>query len=143
MLYALAFVAGLILTVQVGANSTFSNKLSHPLMATLTSFVVGLIGLVLYMLLARSSLPQRAAFATVPAWARARVLLGAFYVASTAIVGPKLGSASLLALSVLGQLVASLVVDHYGWLGFPQHTISIVRLLGAALLFAGVLLIVR
>jgi len=46
-------------------------------------------------------------------------------------------------LSVLGQLMASLVIDHYGWLGFPTHAISLVRLTGAALVFVGVLLVVR
>jgi transporter family-2 protein len=34
-------------------------------------------------------------------------------------------------------------VDHFGWLGFAQHPITLVRLLGAVLLFAGVVLVVR
>jgi bacterial/archaeal transporter family-2 protein len=49
----------------------------------------------------------------------------------------------LLALTVFGQLAASLVVDNYGWLGFPQQPFTITRLAGAALLLAGVVLIVR
>lgn len=143
VLYALAFAAGLVLTVQVGVNSTLRTSLGSPVMAALTSFVVGLVGLALFLVLTRASLPTKAALSAVPLWAWAGGLLGAFYVASTIIVGPRLGAAALLALSVLGQLLASLVVDHYGWLGFPQHSISIARLLGAVLLFAGVLLIVR
>jgi bacterial/archaeal transporter family-2 protein len=70
-------------------------------------------------------------------------VLGAFYVASSIIVGPRLGAAALLALTVFGQLAASLVVDHYGWLGFSQHPLTVMRLVGATLLFGGVLLIVR
>jgi len=143
MYWLLAFLAGLMLTIQVGANSTLRQALGNPAMAALASFVVGLVGLWFYLVLTRASLPTRAAIAGVPAWAWLGGLLGAFYVASTVIVGPRLGAAALLALSVLGQLMASLVVDHYGWLGFPQHEITAIRLAGAVLLFGGVLLIVR
>lgn len=143
MLYALAFAAGLVLTIQVGVNAALRNALGSPAMAALTSFLVGLVGLALYLLITRQSFPDRAALSAAPAWAWVGGLLGAFYVATTIIVGPRLGAAALLALSVLGQLLASLVVDHYGWLGFPQHTISAARVIGAVLLFGGVLLIVR
>jgi len=64
-------------------------------------------------------------------------------VISTVVVGPRLGAATLLALVVLGQLATALMVDHFGWLGFPQHPLSFVRLAGAALLFGGVVLITR
>lgn len=139
----MAFVGGLMLTVQVGVNSTLRRSLGSPVMAALASFVVGVIGLALYLVLTRAPVPDRSTFAAVPAWAWLGGLLGAYYVATSVIVGPRLGAAALLALSVLGQLLASLAVDHYGWLGFPQHGITAARLAGAALLFGGVLLIVR
>src|SRR5581483_6092265 len=132
-LYALAFTAGLVLTVQVGVNATLRTSLGNPVMAALTSFLVGLVGLALYLVLTRASLPTKAALSAVPLWAWAGGLLGAFYVASTIIVGPRLGAAALLSLSILGQLLASLVVDNFGWLGFPSHPISVGRVVGAAL----------
>jgi bacterial/archaeal transporter family-2 protein len=141
--FILAFVAGMALTIQVGINSTLRRGLGNPGMATLVSFLVGTAGLALFLLLTRTNLPTRAAIASVPAWAWFGGLVGAFYVATTVIAGPRLGSATLLALVVLGQLLASLVIDHYGWIGFPEHPISGLRILGAILLFGGVLLIVR
>ena len=143
LLYLLGLCAGLVLTIQVGVNATLRKSVGNPMTAALVSFIVGLAGLAFYLLLTRDSVPDRAALASAPAWAWAGGLLGAFYVASTIIVGPRLGAATLLALSVLGQLLASLVVDQYGWLGFPQHSITLARVLGAVLLFGGVLLIVR
>jgi transporter family-2 protein len=144
MLYfVLAFVAGMALTIQVGINSTLRRGLGNPWMATLVSFLVGTVGLALFLLLMRTSLPTKTAIASVPAWAWFGGLVGAFYVATTVIAGPRLGSATLLALVVLGQLLASLVIDHYGWIGFPEHPLSTQRILGAILLFSGVLLIVR
>jgi transporter family-2 protein len=105
--------------------------------------MVGTAGLFAYLLITRAEWPARAALAGAPARAWFGGLLGAFYVASSVIVGPRLGAAALLALTVFGQLVASLVVDNYGWLGFPQQPLTLTRLVGAVLLLAGVVLTVR
>ncbi len=141
--YLLGLAVGTGLIVQVGMNSTLRAHLGNPIVAALVSFLVGSAALAAYVLLLRTPLPVRAQVAQVPAWAWLGGILGAFYVASSVIVGPRLGAATLLALVVLGQLVTSLLVDHYGWLGFPQHPLSLVRVAGGVLLFAGVLLITR
>lgn len=53
---------------------------------------------------------------------------------------PRIGPALMIACSVLGQLVAALLLDQFGWLGVPRVPINPWRLLGAAFLFVGVLL---
>jgi|SRR5215469_4926871 len=143
ILYALAFAAGVVLIVQVGVNTTLRNALGEPVVATLVSFLVGSVALVGFLLLTRTAWPARAQWEAIPWWAWLGGILGAFYVVSTIIAGPRLGAAALLALIVLGQLVTALLVDHFGWLGFPQHSVTALRLLGALLLFGGVLLIVH
>ena len=142
-LYVLAFVAGLLLTVQVGLNAALRNAFGNPGIAALANFMVGTAGLFVYLLFTRAEWPGRAALSGAPAWAWLGGLLGAFYVASSVVVGLRLGAAALLALTVFGQLVASLVVDNYGWLGFPQHPLTMARIAGAVLLLAGVILVVR
>ena len=141
--YILGLGVGAGLVVQVGMNSTLRALLGSPIVAALISFLVGSLALAVYAGLARTPLPVRAQLAAVPAWAWLGGVLGAFYVASSVIVGPRLGAATLLALVVLGQLGTSLLVDHFGWLGFPHHPLTVMRVLGAALLFGGVLLITR
>jgi transporter family-2 protein len=143
LLYFLAFAAGLLLVLQVGMNSTLRAVLDSPLAAALVSFIVGTLALALYMLVTRAPWPARAQLAAVPGWAWYGGVFGAFYVVTSVVVGPRLGAATLLSLIVLGQLLTSLLVDHFGWVGFPQHPVSLVRLTGAVLLFAGVLLITR
>jgi len=141
--YLLGLGVGAGLVIQVGMNGTLRSLLGSPIVAALISFLVGSLALAVYAGLARTPLPLRAQLGAVPAWAWLGGVLGAFYVASSVIVGPRLGAATLLALVVLGQLGTSLLVDHYGWLGFPQHPLNLVRVLGAVLLFGGVLLITR
>jgi len=45
--------------------------------------------------------------------------------------------------TIAGQLSMSVVVDHFGWLGVERQEITLVRVIGIALLALGVLLIVR
>jgi bacterial/archaeal transporter family-2 protein len=142
-LYVLAFAAGVLLITQVGINATLRHGLGTPVAAALMSFLVGSLALALFLLATRAPWPGRIQMLAAPWWAWLGGLLGAFYVVSTIIVGPRLGAAAMLALIVLGQLSASLLVDHYGWLGFARHPLTPLRLAGAALLFGGVLLIVR
>jgi transporter family-2 protein len=143
LLYLLGLGVGIGLVVQVGMNSTLRATLGGALVAALISFLVGSAALAAFIAVTRTPLPAREQLAAVPPWAWLGGVLGAFYVASSVIVGPKLGAATLLALVVLGQLGTSLLVDHFGWLGFAQHPLTLLRLTGAALLLAGVLLITR
>jgi transporter family-2 protein len=137
-----AILVGAGLTIQVGMNATVRLTIGSPVIATIVNFGVGLAALVLLAIATGARIVPGSA-ASVPAWAWFGGLLGATYVAATTVLGPKLGAAALLALTLAGQMVAALIVDHYGAIGFPQSPVTPARLAGAALLVAGVLLILR
>lgn len=140
--HVMAAAVGAGLTVQVGMNATVRFATGSPLLAAIVNFVVGLAALVALAAMSGARWPPGSA-AAIPAWAWFGGLLGAAYVASTTVLGPRLGAAALIALTLAGQMVAALLVDHYGALGFPQSPVTASRLVGAALLVAGVLLIMR
>lgn len=140
--HVVAALVGAGLTVQVGMNATVRLAIGSPVMAAIVNFVIGLAALVV-VALASGARWAPGSTAAIPAWAWFGGLLGAVYVASTTVLGPRLGAAALLALTLAGQMLAALVVDHYGVVGFPQSPVTPARLLGAALLVAGVLLIMR
>jgi transporter family-2 protein len=56
---------------------------------------------------------------------------------------PKLGAATFIALLVAGQMLASVTLDHFGWLGLAQREIDLPRVIGVLLLIGGVVLIRR
>jgi transporter family-2 protein len=70
-------------------------------------------------------------------------LLGVFFLVSTMVLGPKLGAGMTFAAIVSGQMIASLIFDQTGAIGFPFHAITPPRVLGACLIVAGVVLIAR
>lgn len=138
----LAFAVGAGLVVQVGMNVALGRALGSPFLGSLTNFLVGSAALVTFVLL-RVDLPGRTQVAGAPAWAWFGGLFGAMYVTVATLAGPRIGALLLLALTVAGQMVASIVVDHYGLLGFAQQPVTAMRLLGVAFLVAGIVLVAR
>jgi transporter family-2 protein len=141
--YILGIVSGLGLTAQVGMNSKLRTVLQSANMAALISFLVGTAALIALLIVTRAPLPPRDTLAAVPVWAWFGGFMGAFYVAISTVVASQLGTTSLLGLALLGQLATALVVDHFGFMGLPEHPITLTRLAGVALLGAGVWLITR
>jgi len=140
--HLIAALVGAGLTIQVGMNATVRLAIGSPVLAAIVNFVIGLAALVV-VAVASGARWAPGSTATIPAWAWFGGLLGAAYVAATTVLGPRLGAAALLALTLGGQMLAALVVDHYGVIGFPQSPVTPTRVLGAALLVVGVLLIMR
>ena len=141
--YFLGIASGFGLTLQIGMNSKLRTVLQNANTAALISFLVGTAGLVTLLAITRTPIPARDTLASVPAWAWFGGLMGAFYVAISTVVASQLGTASLLGLALSGQLAMALVVDHFGWLGLPEHPITLTRLVGVALLGVGVWLVSR
>ena len=64
-------------------------------------------------------------------------VFGATFIATSVIMIPRLGVANVTTFILVGQLLSSLLFDHFGLLAVPQHQITFVRLLGVACLIAG------
>jgi transporter family-2 protein len=139
----LALVGGAGVVVQVGVNSALRRYAGQPVWATLVSFIVGTGTIAVAFLATRQPWPGRALFVGAPWWIWVGGLLGASYVFSSVIAGPRLGAAAYLACVIVGQLLASILIDHFGWVGFPVHSASPGRIIGALLLLAGVGLVLR
>lgn len=140
--HLVAVAVGAGLTVQIGMNATVGRVAGSPLWGAIANFAIGLVLLVASAVAVGARYNPGSA-SQVPVWAWFGGALGAAYVASVTVLGPRLGGLALLGLVLAGQLIAALVVDQYGVLGYPRIPITPVRLLGAVLLVVGTLLIVR
>ena len=136
-----ALAIGLLLPIQVGINAELAQRISNPITASLISFIVGTVGLMICLLVSRAPLPDWSTVTTLPTWLWLGGFIGAFAVFGGIVSGPKIGLLSLVALVLTGQLLASLIMDHYGWLGFPVRELSLGRISGSFLLLVAVILI--
>lgn len=139
----LALVAGACLPTQAGINARLDLWSRSPVLAATISFAVGTIGLVLYALMLRIPVPSVAGLSGHPWWIWSGGLVGAFFVVATVVLVPKLGATPMLALIVAGQMIISLIFDHYGMLGYQVQTINFWRITGVFLLAGGVALILK
>lgn len=139
LLLLFAVVAGSFLPLQAGVNARLAHFVGGPVRASMISFVVGAAALFLVVVLFYRSSGNRAGDA--PWWAWVGGLLGAFYVTATVVVPVRIGAAAFFGILVAAQLVTSVLVDQFGWVGFPQREVSPLRLVGVGLLVAGALLV--
>jgi len=140
-LFILALLAGFTIPTQAGINSQLNNWTHSSILAATISFAVGTFGLVFYALIMRIPLPALAALPGHPWWIWSGGLLGAFFVASTIVLAPKLGATTMVALILAGQMIASLALDHFGLIGYPLHPISLGRIAGVLMIVGGVMLV--
>lgn len=137
----LAFAGGLVLPLQVGLNAGLAKALNNPLLSAFVSFVLGGIVLLGIVVAIRQPWPDTTTISSIPWWLWCGGILGAFYVSATIIAAPYIGAALLIGLVVAGQMLAALLLDHYGLAGFPQNSINTAKIIGATMIVAGVFLI--
>ncbi|WP_271409379.1 DMT family transporter [Pseudomonas sp. Q1-7] len=141
-LLALPFVAGAFLPLQAGINGQLAKQVSSVMSAALISFLVGTVALLSVVLIQRE-LPSLDALKGVSWWQWSGGLLGAVFIATAAFASPRIGALLFMALVLAGQLSMALTLDHFGWAGYREASVSVGKLAGLALIFAGVWLIRR
>jgi transporter family-2 protein len=138
----LAMGAGAAIALQASANGNFRKNLGdNPLFAACFSIVGTVLTAAITMLILRPPVPSAATLRETPWWNWIGGPLGALIVLAGAALTARLGAALFIALVVGGQLVCSLVLDHFALLGLNQQPVTPGRLLGAALVVAGVVCI--
>jgi bacterial/archaeal transporter family-2 protein len=139
----LAAVTGAGIAVQAVVNARLRVVVGTPLWAAAVQILIGLTGVLAIIALTRQPAPVTAGLDRAPWWVWTGGFLGAAYVVVSILLTPRLGAALMLASTIVGQLVAAVLIDHFGWFGTTVFRISPLRLLGVALLVAGVILIRR
>lgn len=139
---AWAFAIGMIVPLQAIINAKLSKEIGGPSYASLISFAGGFIIFALMAAFNYKNFPSLEKLQNLPPYMYASGIVGALFVISAIMILPKLGSTGWTALIVTGQLIASLIMDHYGMFGLAQKTVSMARVTGAVLLILGSSLIV-
>ena len=142
--FAFALAAGAFISAQVGSNSQLKKSLEATMPAVIVNYLVGLVCITLYSIARRAPVMAAAAKASdVPWWGWMGGVFGAVYGVAAVILASQMGAATLTALVITGQLVSSVVLDHYGWMGFEVHPASFWRVMGCVLMIAGLGLIAK
>jgi transporter family-2 protein len=139
--YLLAFGAGVSVLIQQVVNSNLRMDIGSPWWAGFVSYLGGTLVMFAMAVMLREPWPSMDMVHRSQWFSWSGGLFGAIYIGISILLLARLGAATAIVLMVAGQMVGALVFDHFGLLGVPIHQVNPVRLAGAALVVAGVVLI--
>ena len=137
----LALLAGAMMPTQAAINNKMAVFVDSPVLAAFISFLVGTVALFVYVVASGTPLSNLISAKNAPAIAWIGGLMGAFFVAAAVTLVPRLGVAMTFSVIIAGQMIVTLVIDHYGLLDVPVKPISFARIAGILLITGGVILI--
>ena len=138
----MGILAGACTGVQGGVNAQLTKHWAkNSVLASAISFLVG--ALALWVVCLVLGIPVPGFTDKILWWHWTGGLLGAYYVYSLVYLSPRVGASMVVALILAGQILAAVVLDHFGLVGYAVRSITVIRLVGIALLGAGVLIIRR
>ena len=140
---AAALAAGALMPIQGSLNAQLGKLLPHPLQSSLTNFFVGSLVLALMLVVIRAPWPTTGALTAISPHLFLGGVLGAIFVSIVLILIPRIGVLNVLAAALVGQLLISILIDHFGLFGVPVQPVSLSRVAGALSLAAGLALIQR
>jgi bacterial/archaeal transporter family-2 protein len=137
ILILFALIAGMALPTQFSINAQLRTLVGSPILASTISFIVGSIALLILSFF-NHGIKVSKGWIEAPWWVWTGGLLGAFYVVATIVLIPRIGAASTVAFILTGQIIASVLIDHFGLLGVHVQPINLYKLMGVSLIIIGV-----
>lgn len=139
--YSMGLIMGFAIAMQTPINAALGRSLqTTPLVATLISFIVGSLCLLLLVCLSGDfsidtikSLPKQ------NWWKFLGGILGAFCLFGMVWLVPKIGLVHLFLFMLVGQLIMGTLLDHFGAFGLNIKPISWHKILGLGIIFVGLL----
>lgn len=135
---------GLIGGIAIGFQAPLSSLMSQRIGTLESVFIVHLGGALASIIpLAMQGGGKLANWRIVPWYALGAGLFGLVVIGAISYTIPRLGVAATIILTVAGQLLIGLALDHFGFLGTALRPFELSRLLGVIVVFVGVWLLIR
>ena len=139
----LTVVAGGFIALQSPINSQLGRH-AGSVQGAFVSFVIGTLVLLVAAAVAEGGLGTVGEARHVSSWVYLTGgVLGAGYVTVALVAVRPLGTGSVIAATIAGELTVAVLIDQFGWFGVDRHPVTLTRIAGIVLLTAGVLLVVR
>lgn len=137
----LTLAAGCTSTLQSASNQMLQKNLAAPFWTVaIIAFITCIISLAIPLAMGER-FPSFVRMSQAPWWTWLGGAFGVMFVVATVLAPPRLGAGVFVALLVTSSTIASVLLDHFGWLGFEIRPATWGRIMGALLMIAGVALV--
>src|SRR5215203_5982058 len=120
----LLLLVGSLLAVQAAANVQLSTAMTSPFGASALQLGIGAVLLVALAALA-GSLGAVELIGDAEPWTLAGGLGSAIYITAGILLFPRVGALVAVGLFIAGQMLASLLLDGFGWLGVQRESLGV------------------
>ena len=144
MLYLIPiFLLGVLTPIQTAANSRLRQSVVSPFIASLVSFSVGTIFLLIVTLCEKGGiLIDRELFSTLPWWAWLGGVCGLWGLTVNIIIFPKLGAMQTALMPMLGQIIMGVIIDSFGLLQSPHFPFTFHRFISVLIILLGMFMVI-
>lgn len=134
MNYFISVFTGIILAIMISLNGQVSNIFGNYASSVIIHFI-GLIGIILVLIFTKSKIQN---LKGIPFYMFTGGLIGILTVLfnNASFIG--LGVSLTVSLSLLGQLVTSLIIDNFGYFNMPVVEFDKKKILGLVIIIAGI-----
>lgn len=128
----LALIAGMAVAVQGQINGGLGKRIGV-IEGSFFSFALGTLFLLFVLIFFGNG--QISAVTTVPKWQLIGGILGAFFIIVQVLVVPKIGVSTTLLAIIVGQIILSVVIDHFGLFGAERRPVDMNKIAAVVLMF--------
>ena len=137
------FFLGVLTPIQTAANSRLRQSVVSPFIASLVSFSVGTIFLLIVTLCEKGGvLIDRELFTTLPWWAWLGGICGLWGLTANIIIFPKLGAMQTALMPMLGQIIMGIIIDSFGFLQSLQFPFTFLRFISVLIILLGMFMVI-
>jgi bacterial/archaeal transporter family-2 protein len=137
---AMALFGGLMAGMQASINGALGKRIGG-IEGVFVSFLVGTLSVfVALILLGRGNLNE---VFTVPKGLLIGGIFGAIFITCNILSVPRIGVTAAISSAIVGQVLASLIIDHFALFGMTRNSINLSRLIGILLMMSGLYLVVK
>ena len=137
------FFLGVLTPIQTAANSRLRQSVISPFIASLVSFSVGTIFLLIVTLCEKGGVSiDKELFSTLPWWSWLGGVCGLWGLTVNIIIFPKLGAMQTALMPMLGQIIMGIIIDSFGLLQSPQFPFTFLRFTSIVIILLGMFMVI-
>ena len=133
LFYFLSLLAGVLISVMVASNGGLTEQYGI-YSATIIIHITGLLFIIAWILAKR----ERVIFGKYPWYLYTGGFIGVFTTVSNNIAFGRISVSAILALTLFGQSLSGLAVDHFGLFNMPKYPFTKRKIIGLALILIGI-----
>ncbi|WP_042274297.1 DMT family transporter [[Clostridium] dakarense] len=134
MNYIISVFTGALLALMVSLNGTVGNA-SGNYASSVIIHVIGLVGIIIVLIATKSKIKN---LKNIPFYMYTGGLIGVLTVIFSNMSFTKLGVSLTISLGLCGQLVTSIIIDHFGYFNLPVTKFNKKKIIGFVIIILGI-----